>query len=120
MIRLRHFTLADRELQHKVAMELYNMHEQLAKNVADISDKRGLLKDNMDKVKECEGEKQMQEYFDKLGAQGRTAANKDNFHFADENRLRERYHQVYSSICNTEAAPNNLQVEELNHCSKSK
>jgi hypothetical protein len=41
------YTLADRKLSYGTAMELYAMHEQLAKNVADISAKQKMLKDNM-------------------------------------------------------------------------
>jgi hypothetical protein len=108
------FTLADRELQHKTAMELYNMHEQLAKNVADISDKQKMLKDNMDKVKNTKVKKQMQEYYDKLELlRAELLPTKTTSIFADESRLREDITQVYSSVCNTEAAPNNLQLERV-------
>ncbi len=108
------FTLADRELQHKTAMELFGMHEQLARNVADISEKQKLLKDNMDKVKDKKAKKQMQEYYDKLESlRAELIPTKTTSIFADENRLREDITQVYSSISNTEAAPNNLQLDRV-------
>ena len=108
------FTLAEREQQHKSAMELFSMHEQLAKNVADIAEKQKLLKDNMDKVKDPKVKKQMQEYYDKLESlRAELVPTKTTSIFADEERLREDITQVYSSICNTEAAPNNLQLERV-------
>lgn len=108
------FTIKDRELQHKTAMELYNMHEQLAKNVADIMDKQKLLKDNLDKVKDAKVKKQMQEYYDKLEAlRAELIPTKTTSIFADETRLREDITQVYGSVCNTEAVPNNLQLERV-------
>ncbi len=108
------FTLADRELQHKTAMDLYAMHEQLAKNVADIAEKQKMLKDNMDKVKDAKVKKQMQEYYDKLETlRAELIPTKTTSIFADEERLRENITQVYASVCNTEAAPNNLQLERV-------
>ena len=90
------------------------MHEQLAKNVADIAEKQKLLKDNMDKVKDPKVKKQMQEYYDKLESlRAELIPTKTTSIFADEERLREDITQVYSSICNTEAAPNNLQLERV-------
>ena len=108
------FTIADRELQHKTAMELFNMHEQLGKNVADITEKQKLLKDNINKVKDPKVKKQMQEYFDKLEVlRAELIPTKTTSIFADEERLREDITDVYSAVCNTEAAPNNLQLERV-------
>ena len=108
------FTLAERELQYKTGMELYAMHEQLARNVADITEKQKMLKDNMDKVKDPKVKKQMQEYYDKLEAlRAELIPTKTTSIFADEERLREDITQVYGSVVNTEAAPNNLQLERV-------
>ena len=108
------YTLADRKLSYSTAMELYAMHEQLAKNVADISAKQKMLKDNMDKVKDAKVKKQMQEYYDKLELlRAELIPTKATSIFADEDRLRENITQVYSSICNTEAAPSNLQLDRV-------
>ncbi len=106
------FTMADRELQHNTAMALYNIHEQLAKNVADISAKQKMLKDNLDKVKDTKVKKQMQEYYDKLEAlKTELIPTKSTSIFSDEKRLRDEITDVYASVCNTESAPNNLQVD---------
>jgi photosystem II stability/assembly factor-like uncharacterized protein len=108
------FTLADRELAYKTGMELYTMHEQLAKNVANIMEKQKMLKDNMNKVKDPKVKKQMQEYYDKLEVlRAELIPTKTTSIFADEDRLREDITQVYSSVVNTEAAPNNLQLERV-------
>ena len=63
-------------------MELYTMHEDLAKTVADISTRQKALKDNMDKVKNPKLKKQMQEYYDKLETlSAELVPTKTNFHF---------------------------------------
>jgi hypothetical protein len=95
-------------------MELFNMHEQLGKNVADITEKQKLLKDNINKVKDPKVKKQMQEYYDKLEVlRAELIPTKTTSIFADEERLREDITDVYSAVCNTEAAPNNLQLERV-------
>jgi hypothetical protein len=96
-------------------MQLYATHEELGRIVSDISDKQKVLKDNMDKVKNPKVKRQMQEYYDKLETQrAELIPTKQTSIFADETRLREDITQVYSSVANTEAAPNNLQIERAN------
>jgi photosystem II stability/assembly factor-like uncharacterized protein len=108
------YTLADRELQFKTSMQLYTMHEDLAKTVTDISTRQKALKDNMDKVKNPKLKKQMQEYNDKLEAlRAELIPTKQTSIFADETRLREDITEVYAAIANNEAAPNNLQLERV-------
>jgi len=108
------YTLADRELQFKTSMQLYTMHEDLAKTVTDISTRQKALKDNMDKVKNPKLKKQMQEYYDKLEAlRAELIPTKQTSIFADETRLREDITEVYAAIANNEAAPNNLQLERV-------
>jgi hypothetical protein len=108
------YTLADRELQFKTSMQLYTMHEDLAKTVSDISTRQKTLKDNMDKVKNPKLKKQMQEYYDKLETlRAELIPTKQTSIFADETRLREDITEVYAAIANSEAAPNNLQLERV-------
>ena len=108
------YTLADRELQFKTSMELYRMHEDLGKTVADISSRQKALKDNMDKVKNPKLKKQMQEYYDKLESlRAELVPTKKTSIFADETRLREDITEVYAAVANTEAAPNNLQIDRV-------
>ena len=108
------YTLADRELQFKTSMELYKMHEDLGKTVADITSRQKALKDNMDKVKNPKLKKQMQEYYDKLETlRAELVPTKQTSIFADETRLREDITEVYAAVANTEAAPNNLQLDRV-------
>jgi hypothetical protein len=108
------FTLAERELQHKTAMELYAQHEDLAKTAADISARQKTLKDNMSKVKSEKLKKDMQAYYDKLESlRAELVPTKQTSIFADENRLREDITEVYSAVCNNEQAPTNLQLDRV-------
>ncbi|MGL6269843.1 MAG: hypothetical protein ACRC2O_18055, partial [Chitinophagaceae bacterium] len=108
------YTLADREMQFKTSMELYKMHEELAKTVDDISSRQKALKDNLEKVKNPKLKRQMQDYNDKLETlRAELVPTKQTSIFADEKRLREDITEVYAAVANTEAAPNNLQMERV-------
>jgi hypothetical protein len=108
------FTLADRELQYKTSMELYRMHEDLAKTVAEIADKQKVLKENLPNIKNAKLKKQVQDYYDQLETlRAELIPTKQTSIFADETRLREDITDVYSSVAMTEAAPNNLQIDRV-------
>lgn len=107
-------SLADMEAQYNTGMQLYNMHENLAKLVDSISSKQKMLKENMEKVKSNKVKKLLQEYNDKLeDLRSRLLATKQKSIFADEKKLREDITEVYSSICNQETKPSNLQLERV-------
>jgi photosystem II stability/assembly factor-like uncharacterized protein len=107
-------SLADTEAQYNTGMQLYNMHENLAKLVDSISSKQKMLKENMEKVKSNKVKKLLQEYNDKLeDLRSRLLATKQKSIFADEKKLREDITEVYSSICNQETKPSNLQLERV-------
>ena len=108
------FTLADRQLQYKTAMELYKMHEELASAVDDINEKQKMIKDNLDKVKDAATKKLMEEFNTKLETErAEMLATKQKSIFADEERLREKISDVYISVAGQEAPPSNLQVQRV-------
>lgn len=108
------FTTADRQKQFDASMQLYNLHEQLAKTVEDIAGKQKMLKENIDKTKNAKLKKLLQEYHDKLETlRAECLATKQKSIFADEERIRERITDVYQAVAGQEAAPSNLQIQRI-------
>jgi photosystem II stability/assembly factor-like uncharacterized protein len=108
------FTTTDRQLQFTTAMQLYNLHEQLAKTVDDINDKQKMLKENIEKTKNAKLKKLLQDYNNKLEElRGTLLATKQKSIFADEERLREKITDVYSAVVGQESAPGNLQQQRV-------
>jgi len=108
----KELSLADRQLQYKVATQLYKIHEDLAATVDDINEKQKLVKDNLDKVKDSATKKLMIEFNDKLEEQrSQLLGTKQKSAFADEEKLREKITDVYSAVASQEAPPSNLQVQ---------
>ena len=108
----KELSLLDRQLQYKVAMQLYKMHEDLAVTVDDINEKQKLVKDNLDKVKDSATKKLMIEFNDKLEEQrSQLLGTKQKSAFAIEEKLREKITDVYSAVASQEAPPSNLQVQ---------
>ncbi len=106
------FSLADREAQYKTAMDLYHLHEQLARVVDDINSRQKMLKEDTGKVKSQKVKKLLLEYNSKLETlRASLLATKKQSQFADEERLRERISNVYAAVCGQEARPSNLQVQ---------
>ncbi|MEO5946571.1 MAG: hypothetical protein ABIP79_07110, partial [Chitinophagaceae bacterium] len=106
------FTLDDRKLQHKTAMDLYKMHEQLAAVVEIINEKQKLISNNLTKVKDSALKKLMVAYnaeLEKLRSE--SLATKQKSIFADEKKLREEITEVYAAVSGQEAAPSNLQIQ---------
>ena len=105
-------SLTDMEDQYNTSMQLFNMHERLAKLVDSISTKEKMLKENLDKLKNVKVKKLVQEYYDKLEAlRSKLLATKQKSIFADEKKLREDITEVYAAVCNQETKPSNLQKE---------
>jgi photosystem II stability/assembly factor-like uncharacterized protein len=106
------FSLANRQLQYKTAMQLYKMHEDLAATVDDINDKQKMIKENLDKVKDSSIKRMMTEYNMKLEEQrSQLLATKQKSAFAEEKRLREKITDVYGAVAGQEAPPSNLQIQ---------
>lgn len=108
------FTLADRQLQYKTAMELYSLHGELAKLVEDIQARQKVLKDTLTKVTNAKAKKKLQASVDQLETlRAELVPTKPNSAFADEKRLRDDISDVYRAICGNETAPSNLQLEQV-------
>ena len=109
------YTMEDRKVQYETAMQLYTMHENLAKTVDDVTNKQKVLKADLDKTKSPKVKKLIQEYMDKLEElRGTLLPTKQKSIFADEKRLREDISDVYQAVCNQEVRPSNLQIERIN------
>ena len=107
-------SLPDMEQQYNTAMQLYSMHERLAKLVDSVSIKEKMLKGNIDKLTNPKVKKLVQEYYDKLEElRSKLLATKQKSIFAEEKKLREDITDVYSAICNQETKPSNLQMERV-------
>jgi hypothetical protein len=108
------FSLDDRHLQYKTAMELYGMHEELAKLVADIMNVQKKWTDSLPKITRTKDKRKIQSSIDSLEVlRGTLVPTKQTSVFADEERLRERITEVYVAVCNNEQAPNNLQLARV-------
>ena len=106
------FTLTDRQLQYKTAMQLYNLHERLAATVDSINIKQRMLRQSMTKVKDTVSKKILQDYVVKLEELRSTLlATKQKSIFADEKKLREEITDVYAAVAGQEAPPSNLQLQ---------
>ena len=106
-------TADDRQLQYNTAMQCYQMHEGLA-TLADTLNKM------IDKVKTAADKdtknKKLGVFLDSLKSfKGTLMATKNASIFADEERLREKITQVYSSVCTQEVRPTNLQLENISY-----
>lgn len=108
----KNFTLDDRKKQHKAAMDLYALHERVAKVVDTINNRQKLLKDNMAKVTDSTLKRTMQAYYDSLESlRSELLATRQKSIFADEKKLREEITEVYAGVTGQEAAPSNLQLQ---------
>ncbi len=106
------FTLEDRKLQYKTAMELYKMHEQLAVVVDTINAKQKIIKENLSKVTDSALKRSMVAYNDELEKlRSECLGTKQKSIFADEKKLREEITEVYGAVSGQEAAPSNLQIQ---------
>jgi photosystem II stability/assembly factor-like uncharacterized protein len=108
------FSLEDRKQQYEEAMQLYGMHERLAKIVDTINAELKLLNDNKDSIRMPKAKKLVTEYITKLEELRSTLlATKHKSIFADEKKLREYITELYAAICGQECKPTNLQTERI-------
>jgi photosystem II stability/assembly factor-like uncharacterized protein len=108
------FTEEDANIQYEAAMKLYHMHEDLAALVDKINQQQKMIKDTLASVKDNKSKKLLTEYNDKLETLRNTLlASKHKSIFADEKKLREYITEVYSTICNQECRPSNLQLDRI-------
>ncbi|MEO7562668.1 MAG: hypothetical protein ABIT07_08735, partial [Ferruginibacter sp.] len=108
------YNLADRQAQFASAMVLYNMHEQLAALVDDVSGKQKNLKLLLGKLQNPKTKVVVQQYYDSLeNLRSTLMGTKQTSIFADEERLREKISELYISLANQEVRPSNLQEERV-------
>ena len=108
------YTLQDRQVQYKTAMELFGLHEQLGKLVDSVVANQKKIKSLLLVIKNQELVKRLTEYQQALETlRSECLATKQKSMFADEVKLREEITEVYSAICNQEAAPSNLQLKRV-------
>ena len=107
-------SLTDMQAQFEAGMELYQMHEKLAKLVDSVNTTQKMLKENLTKIKNPKVKKLVEEYNNKLEElRNRCLASKQKSMFADEKKLREDITDVYGTICNQEVKPSNLQMDRI-------
>jgi photosystem II stability/assembly factor-like uncharacterized protein/ribosomal protein L25 (general stress protein Ctc) len=107
------FTIQDREMQYKTGMELYSMHEQLAKLVDSINATQTLLKKNIDSAKNVKNKKLLQDYWDKLEELRLTLVPPVMKGTGEYKRLRSDITEVYAAVVGQEAKPSNLQLQRI-------
>ena len=108
------FTLEERNLQFKTSMDVYALHEQLAKIVDDINGKQKMLKGAIDSSNDKKAKALLLEYNGKLESlRSELLATKQNSIFSDEKRLRENISDIYQAVVLQEAAPSNLQIQRV-------
>lgn len=108
------FTIADREMQNKAALEMYGMQAELNSLIESINAEQKLLRDNTIKVKSPKTRKVLMEYNTQLETLRATLlATKQKSIFADEEQLRERLSEVYTTVLMQESKPSNLQLERI-------
>lgn len=108
------YTKEDRLAQNKAAMELYGMQKELNTLIEELNSEQKILKANGEKVKSEKLKKLLTTYHSALeGLRGSLLATKQTSVFADEEQLRERLSELYSTISNNEARPSNLQADRI-------
>ncbi|MBS1735080.1 MAG: glycosyl hydrolase [Bacteroidetes bacterium] len=113
------FTIADRQLQYKVAMNLYHLHEKLATLVDSISKIQAELKVTVNTSSDKKVKEYLTEYNNALETLRATLlATTQLSQFADEERLREKISSVYLAVCNQEAVPSNSQIANVSFLQK--
>ncbi|MCF1716665.1 hypothetical protein L0U88_18635 [Flavihumibacter sp. RY-1] len=108
------YSLEDRVAQHKASMELYNMQKELNGLIEEVNGEQKLLKESGDKIKNEKVKKLLKTYNQSLEEfRSGLLATKQTSIFADEEQLRERLSELYTTIAGNEARPSNLQLERL-------
>lgn len=110
----KNFSIEDRKVQYKTAIELYNLHMDLYTLVEEINAKQNKLTQNSTKVKEAKTKKLLTDYHTALEKlRGTLLASKQKSIFADEVQLRERITEVYGAVTMQESRPSNLQIQRV-------
>ncbi|MDB5195919.1 MAG: glycosyl hydrolase [Flaviaesturariibacter sp.] len=115
------FSLAERQAQYKAATAALKLYTELTDKIEEVNKQQADLKLWISRTQNPESKKIMQSYNDSLEVLRSTMlATKQKSIFADEEQLRERVSELYSTIVNQEAKPSNLQVARLTVLEKQK
>lgn len=115
------FTPADRQMQYKTAMDALTLYNELTANIEEVNTRQKELKRWIAISKNEESKKVLQTYNDSLETLRSTMlATKQKSIFADEEQLRERVTELYTTIAGQEAKPSNLQVQRVTVLKKQK
>ncbi|MES2645987.1 MAG: glycosyl hydrolase [Bacteroidota bacterium] len=107
-------TEAERQAQYDASMKLYKLNEDLAALVDTISKTQTLLTDNKYKLQSEKSKKLVDDYYNKLEElRASLMSTKQASIFADEKRLKEEMNELYTSLVYSEAAPSNLQIQNI-------
>jgi photosystem II stability/assembly factor-like uncharacterized protein len=108
------YSMEDRLAQHKASMELFNMQKELNGLIEEVNGEQKLLKESGEKIKSEKVKKLLKTYNQSLEEfRAGLLATKQTSIFADEEQLRERLTELYTTIAGNEARPSNLQLERL-------
>jgi hypothetical protein len=112
-------TEAERQAQYEASMKLYKMNEDLAALVDTINKTQTLLTDNKYKLQSEKSKKLVDDYYNKLEElRASLMSTKQASIFADEKRLKEEMNELYTSLVYSEAAPSNLQLQNIDQFSQ--
>ncbi len=113
------FTIDDRKLQFKTAMELYNLHEELATLVDTINRKQKVLKEQLSVINDSKAKTILTGYNSQLETlRASLLSTTQTSVFSDEERLREKITNVYGAVSMQEAAPSNSQIANVSFLKK--
>jgi hypothetical protein len=117
----RSFSLADRQQQYRAAQEALKLYTDLTENIEEVTKRQSELKRWMGISRNEDSKKTLKAYHDSLETFRSTLlATKQKSIFADEEQLRERVSELYSTIVGQEARPSNLQVKRIEVLNKQK
>jgi len=115
----KNYSSEDRLANYKAAMQLYQMHEEVARLVDEINAKQKVLLQRIDQVKNKKTRELLKQYYDALEKQeGKLVPVGTTSLFADIKRLRENITDVYTSLCSQEAPPSNVQAGRIQSLQK--
>ncbi|MDQ6762227.1 MAG: hypothetical protein M3015_06330, partial [Bacteroidota bacterium] len=113
------FSINDRKLQFKTAMELYDLHQELATLVDSISTRQKMIKDQLTVINDTRAKTILTDYNSQLETLRATLLSTTQTSiFSDQERLREKITNVYSAVCLQEAAPSNSQLANVSFLQK--
>lgn len=107
-------SLADRQLQRKTSLELFEMVKDLAFFTQQVVDLQAALKTNMDKLTDESIKKSTQVYADSLEALRKTLANtKESKGITGEEQLREKLAMLYYQVTQWDGRPTDSHLDRI-------